>query len=121
MDTVQIPDDVKKKILELADAYAFRVPYDGSNKFYDDDAYRHFDAGANAGYSLSQDQIGELKKENDSLKEKVNELTMSDMTHEYNQAEAERFRPEYERQLKEPLEQEIERLKNIIYDLRHPF
>ncbi len=36
------------------------------------------------------------------LEAKVNELTMADMTHEYNEAEAEKFRPEYERQLLEP-------------------
>ena len=28
------------------DEYSFRVPYDGSNKFYDDAALKHFDAGA---------------------------------------------------------------------------
>lgn len=32
-------------INEAADKYGFRVPYDGSNKFYDDDAIKHFLAG----------------------------------------------------------------------------
>jgi len=59
-------------------------------------------------------ELESAKKEIAELKEKVNELTMADMTHEYNNAEAEKFQPEYERQIKEPLEQEIERLKGLV-------
>ncbi len=33
------------EINKAADDYGFRVPYDGSNKFYDDDAIKHFLAG----------------------------------------------------------------------------
>ncbi len=55
--------------------------------------------------SISQSkQIEELKAENERLK-------MDNMTHEYNQAEAEKFAPEYKRQIEEPLLAEIERLK----------
>jgi hypothetical protein len=32
-------------INKVADDYGFRVPYDGSNKFYDDEAIKHFLAG----------------------------------------------------------------------------
>jgi len=35
-------EDISAKVEE----YGFRVPYDGSNKFYDDDAIKHFRAGA---------------------------------------------------------------------------
>lgn len=45
------------------------------------------------------------------LEAKVNELTMADMTHEYNQAESEKFAPEYERQIREPLEARIRELE----------
>ena len=33
------------EILAEADKYGFRVPYDGSNNFYDDEAIKHFLAG----------------------------------------------------------------------------
>ena len=32
-------------INKAADDYGFRVPYDGSNKFYDNEAIKHFLAG----------------------------------------------------------------------------
>ena len=32
-------------INKAADDYGFRVPYDGSNNFYDDEAIKHFLAG----------------------------------------------------------------------------
>jgi len=35
-------DEIGAKVEE----YGFRVPYDGSNKFYDDEAIKHFRAGA---------------------------------------------------------------------------
>ena len=35
------------EILAAADKYGFRVPYDGSNNFYDDEAIKHFLAGIN--------------------------------------------------------------------------
>jgi hypothetical protein len=37
----------QEEILDKADEYGFRVPYDGSNNFYDDEAIKHFIAGAN--------------------------------------------------------------------------
>jgi hypothetical protein len=63
--------------------------------------------GGEYGYSLAQKEI-------ERLKEKVTELTVSDMTHEYNDVEAERFRPEYERQLMEPLQEKISHLKSLL-------
>ena len=39
------------------------------------------------------------EKEIAELKAKINELTMDNMTHEYNQAEGEKFAPEMNRQL----------------------
>jgi hypothetical protein len=52
-----------------------------------------------------------------ALKEKINELTMDNMTQEYNQSEAARFLPEYRRQVCEPLEAEIEGLKKLNTEL----
>lgn len=46
--------------------------------------------------------------------EKINELTMENMTHEYNIAEAERFRPDYERQLLEEKDKEIKELREAL-------
>jgi hypothetical protein len=35
----------QKEIDEQIDGYAFRVPYDGSNNFYDEVALKHYKAG----------------------------------------------------------------------------
>lgn len=35
----------QEEIDEQIDKYAFRVPYDGSNNFYDDVAFKHYKAG----------------------------------------------------------------------------
>lgn len=35
----------QEEIDEQIDKYAFRVPYDGSNNFYDEVALKHFKAG----------------------------------------------------------------------------
>ena len=35
----------QKEIDEQIDKYAFRVPYDGSNNFYDEVALKHYKAG----------------------------------------------------------------------------
>lgn len=35
----------QKEIDEQIDKYAFRVPYDGSNNFYDEIALKHYKAG----------------------------------------------------------------------------
>jgi len=56
-------------------------------------------------------KCAEKDKGIEELEAKVNELTMDNMTHEYNQAEAERFAPEYQRQIEEPLKARIEELE----------
>jgi hypothetical protein len=43
---VNVSFPTKEEILDKADEYGFRVPYDGSNNFYDDEAIKHFIAGA---------------------------------------------------------------------------
>jgi len=35
----------QEEIDEQIDKYAFRVPYDGSNNFYDEVAFKHYKAG----------------------------------------------------------------------------
>lgn len=45
------------------------------------------------------------------LEARVNELTIDNMTHEYNQAESERFAPEFKRQIEEPLKERIVELE----------
>jgi hypothetical protein len=67
-----IPQEVREKINEYADKYAFRVPYDGTNNFYDEEALKHFLAGAEYGYSLALPRIKELEEENERLR-KLNE------------------------------------------------
>ena len=43
----------------MANDYGFQVPFDGSNKFYDTDAMKHFIAGADAAYNLLSKEISE--------------------------------------------------------------
>jgi hypothetical protein len=66
-----IPQEVREKINEYADKYAFRVPYDGTNNFYDEEALKHFLAGAEFGYSLALPRIKELEEANERLRTKL--------------------------------------------------
>lgn len=65
-------------------------------------------------YEDANNNIEYLKLEIENLKAKINELTMSIKTHEFNSAEAERFFPELIRQIEEPLKEEIERLRKAL-------
>jgi hypothetical protein len=51
------------------------------------------------------------------LTEKVEELTMDNMTHEYNQAEAERTWPQFLEQIEEPLKNRIAELEAQLIDI----
>ena len=62
--------------------------------------------GTNLELEFKQKRISELEAENNTLK-------MDNMTHEYNQAESEKYAPEYKRQIEEPLLAEIERLRSV--------
>ena len=42
---VRLPLPSQNEIDEQIDLYAFRVPYDGSNNFYNEEALRHYKAG----------------------------------------------------------------------------
>lgn len=53
-------------------------------------------------------KIQELKKENEELKERVINLQQADMTHEYNNAEAERVWPQIEEQIREDERQKLQ-------------
>jgi hypothetical protein len=66
-----IPEDIKSLINDKADKYGFRVPYDGSNKFYNDDRVKGFQAGAEFGYSLPSEAIEKKDKEIERLKKMV--------------------------------------------------
>lgn len=69
-----IPEDVRKKIEDATDNYAFRVPYDGSNNFYDDAALKHFPKGAEFGYSLSLPTIQAQEERIRVLEEALKEI-----------------------------------------------
>ena len=55
----------EKEAEEYAEKHAFRVPYDGSNKFYDDKDYEcskeGFQKGAEFGYNKALEEIGDLR------------------------------------------------------------
>jgi DNA repair exonuclease SbcCD ATPase subunit len=63
-------------------------------------------------------KIENLKEENERLKGEVEELTMSNMTHEYNNAEAERTWPHFKDQIEEPFKDRISELEQELTDLR---
>ncbi len=109
----QIPTEVMEKIEELY------IPVKSSDyKTVEDyeiacSARQELRFAAQYGYRLASPcALCEGKeKEIAELKGKINELTMDNMTHEYNKAEAEKYAPEYKRQIEEPLLEKLEELK----------
>ena len=69
-------EELKKEAEEYADKHAFRVPYDGSNKFYDDVDFKASKDGYLAGAEPREKRIADLEKENARLKE-INTHTLS--------------------------------------------
>ena len=65
-ESPSVGDDV----LDAADKYAFQVPYDGSNNFYDEKKLQSFLDGAKS----RQPEIDALTKERDALQARVQEL-----------------------------------------------
>jgi hypothetical protein len=67
------------KYEEAAEKYAFRVPYDGTDNFYNDDRYKAFLAGAeHASKSLQQFKLAiEIKKEahNEAIDKAIKVIT----------------------------------------------
>jgi chaperonin GroEL (HSP60 family) len=67
--------ELKKEAEDYAEKHAFRVPYDGSNKFYDDVDFKASKEGYLAGAEPREKRISELEKENAELKqEKIPQL-----------------------------------------------
>ena len=60
-------EELEKEAGDYADEHAFRVPYDGSNKFYDDVDFKASKEGYLAGAEPREKRIEELEKENDKL------------------------------------------------------
>jgi hypothetical protein len=76
----------------------------------------HYDHAKEAWLSCAKEYELKLMEKD----ERINELIMADMTHEYNQAEAENFRHEYERQLLEPLQEKVKLLREAILENINP-
>ena len=53
---IPIPEEFEKAMHDEVDRYAFQVPYDGSNQFYDEKAIKDFIAGAEWAYRLLSSQ-----------------------------------------------------------------
>lgn len=73
-NNTQLPVEVVNEINEQADKYGFVVPYDGSNKFYNDDKVEGYKAGATAYASKLQ----ELKAEFDNEMQKNYETIVAE-------------------------------------------
>ena len=61
-------EELKKEADNYADKHAFRVPYDGSNKFYDDVDFKASREGYLAGAEPREKRIKELEQKNAILK-----------------------------------------------------
>lgn len=60
--------ELEKEADKYADEHAFRVPYDGSNNFYDDVDFKASKEGYLAGANPREKRIAELEKENTELR-----------------------------------------------------
>ena len=61
---------LEEKAGDYADKHAFRVPYDGSNKFYDDVDFKASKEGYLAGAEPREKRIEELKIQNNEFAER---------------------------------------------------
>lgn len=61
-------EELEKEAGEYADMHAFRVPYDGSNKFYDDVDFKASKEGYLAGAEPREKHIAELEAQIEKMK-----------------------------------------------------
>ena len=61
--------ELEKEADNYAEQHAFRVPYDGSNKFYDDVDFKASKEGYLAGAESREKRIAELKAQIGKMKE----------------------------------------------------
>ena len=61
-------EELKKEAEDYAEKHAFRVPYDGSNKFYDDVDYKASKEGYLAGAKPYIKRIAELEAQIEKMK-----------------------------------------------------
>ena len=61
--------ELEKEADNYAEQHAFRVPYDGSNKFYDDVDFKASKEGYLAGAESREKRIAELKAQTGEMKE----------------------------------------------------
>ena len=83
MSENNIPSEVLKMIEQEADKYGFQVPFDGTNKFYNDDLVKGFMDGATYAYKTFAEplvkRIEELEsglKQIDYLKINISEAKL---------------------------------------------
>ncbi len=67
-------EELEKEADDYADKHAFRVPYDGSNKFYDDADFKASKEGYLAGAKPREKRIKKLKQKNKRLEEHIDDL-----------------------------------------------
>lgn len=62
-----LPEEIVKQIGEDADKFAFQVPYNGTNEFYNQDEYNGYTAGA----KVWAEKYWQEKQSAEALKEKA--------------------------------------------------
>lgn len=70
-------EELEKEAGEYADKHAFRVPYDGSNKFYDDVDFKASKDGYLAGAEPREKRIEELEATNKKISDECHKLVVS--------------------------------------------
>ncbi len=61
-------EELEKEAYDYAEKHAFRVPYDGSNKFYDDVDFKASEEGYLAGAEPREKRIAELEAQIEKMK-----------------------------------------------------
>lgn len=61
MTTAPLSKEIEDVINNELEKYGFQVPYDGSNNFYDEDAIKHYKAGATSLATRAQPLVEALE------------------------------------------------------------
>lgn len=77
-------EELEKEADDYAEKHAFRVPYDGSNKFYDDVDFKASKEAYVAGAELREKRIADLERK---LEQTEKDLAISEHDREHNDYE----------------------------------
>ena len=100
-------EQIEQNAEEYSEKHAFRVPYDGSNKFYDDVDYKAPKDGYINGALSRQPEIEELKAQVEELEQKLEQTEKDLADYQFNYPSIKELSKE-NAELKAQIENEIE-------------